>query len=364
MKYSEYIYSIDESLLIKRPEDEFVYDLYSPTGRRKYFDTRVGKEIKALHKYLKDNTFIGYLLSTKMAGKGSYANQLKEAIGDEYFEVISVGDLVRTAEREYLDDGEVKSSLYAYTLQNYRGLMSIDDVFRSLTKRSTSNLSVPTDFVLMLIKREIDRIGHKSIFIDGFPRSIDQVSFSLYLRDLVNYRNDPDCFIFINLPMTVVDVRIKDRIVCPVCRNSRNVEFNPTSIAKLDTVNNEIYFECDNPACIDKHIRMERKEGDEKGIELIKDRINTDLDVMDIARQMYGIPKIELSSSLETSNMDEYTFDYERTKSWKHKVINGKVVSTKQEYVFSEHGKTYCTVTPPWVVVNFIRYLAEFCGLQ
>jgi adenylate kinase family enzyme len=363
MELSDFKYSVDYSKLSPRPKLDQEYDIISPQGRRLYFNAVVGEEITALREFLKQNTFIGYLLAPKMAGKGTYTNMLKEVIGEGYFENISVGDLVRNAEKEYLETGEGDSPLYVYTTENYRGLMGLDDIFASLTNRSTAGLSVPTDFVLMLIKREIDKIGHKSIFIDGFPRSVDQVSYSLYMRDLVNYRDDPDCFILINLPVSVINARIKERRTCPVCRNSRNLELSLTSIIGYDEEKDEIYLGCDNPSCKEKGIRMERKEGDEKGIALIKDRIITDLQVMEMARKMYGIEKIELYNSVEASVADKYTYEFDRTAAYYHEYKDGKVVSTKKDFEVEDHGVKYVSMMPPWVVVQFIRELSRMFGL-
>lgn len=364
MELSDFKYTLDESILDLRSEDDTEYDLYTPQGRRLYFNSRVAEEITFLREYLSQNTFIGYMLGPKMAGKGTYTNQLKEILGEGYFENISVGDLVRDAEKEYLEQGEKNSELYKYTEKNYRGFLSLEEVFQSLTNRSTAKLSLPTEFVLMLVKRQIEKFGKKSIFIDGFPRNIDQVSFSLVMRDLVNFREDPDCFIFINLPIAVINARIKDRRTCPVCRNSRNIELNPTSIVKTDPETGDILLYCDNPGCVKDNIKMERKEGDEKGIDLIKDRVITDLQVMEMARKMYGIYKFELYNAVPFDSADKLTYSFERTYSFKHEIHGSEVISTKTEYIVEDHGKKYYSMLPPYVVVRFIKELAKMFGFQ
>src|SRR3989344_4540913 len=63
-----------------------------------------------------------------------------------------------------------------------------------------SNTLLPTEFILALVERKIDQIGRKAIFIDGFPRDLDQISYSLYFRSLIGYREDPAFFTFISLP--------------------------------------------------------------------------------------------------------------------------------------------------------------------
>ena len=47
------------------------FDLSSPNGRKKYFQAKVGDEIKAIKKFLNKNTFIAYWLGKKQAGKAN-----------------------------------------------------------------------------------------------------------------------------------------------------------------------------------------------------------------------------------------------------------------------------------------------------
>jgi hypothetical protein len=138
---------------------------------------------------------------------------------------------------------------------------------------------------------------------------------------------------------------------------------NPTSIVKADPETNEVYLECDNPECVSKHIRMESKEGDEKGIGLIKDRVINDFQVMEMAHKMYGIEKIELFNALDVETADKFSYDFERTKAFTHKIEGEKVISTNCEYIAEDHNKSYYSMFPPYVVVSFIRELAKVFGL-
>jgi hypothetical protein len=108
---------------------------------------------------------------------------------------------------------------------------------------------------------------------------------------------------------------------------------------------------------------MERKEGDEKGIGLIKDRVINDLQVMEMARKMYGIEKLELYNAHEISTADTFTYPYERTYSFTHTVKDGKVTSEQAEYIVTNHGRQYYSMLPPYVVVTLIKGLAKMFGL-
>ena len=47
------------------------FDLTGPAGRAKYFEAKVGDEIKHLKKYLENNNFIAYFLGKKNAEHGA-----------------------------------------------------------------------------------------------------------------------------------------------------------------------------------------------------------------------------------------------------------------------------------------------------
>ena len=79
------------------------FDLISLDGQKKYFEAKVGKEIGKLREFLKDNTFIAYLLGKKNSGKGTYSKILIELISPERIEHFSIGDMVRNVDEELAD---------------------------------------------------------------------------------------------------------------------------------------------------------------------------------------------------------------------------------------------------------------------
>ena len=183
------------------------FDLSSVEGRKEYFEAKVGSDIAKLRKFFDEGkTFIVYLLGKKNAGKGTYTKLLMEIFGKEKIAHLSVGDIVRDLHAEMEDEGK-KKELLDYLHQNYRGYITPEQALDALLGRDQKTL-LPNEFIMALVKREIDKIGKKTIFIDGFPRNLDQVSYSLFFKELVDYRTDPDVFIAIDIPEAVIDERM------------------------------------------------------------------------------------------------------------------------------------------------------------
>src|SRR3989338_299286 len=174
------------------------FDLSDPKERKEYFEAKAGPEIAKLKKYFENNTFVAYLLGKKNSGKGTYTKLMMEIFGKDKIGHISVGDLVRETHK-IVEDPAQKKELIEYLEQHYRGYISIEDAINALLGKNQKVL-LPTEFILTLVKREIDKMERKAVFLDGFPRDLDQIQYSLFFRDLVNYRTDPDIFVAINIP--------------------------------------------------------------------------------------------------------------------------------------------------------------------
>ena len=353
-------YKVDYTWVKTKNDDKKEYDLADPAMRRLYFNSKVGDEIQKLQQYLKNNSFIAYFLAPKMAGKGTYTAMLREVLGEDLIEHVSVGDIVRKYHKEFEEKGK-DSEVYNYMKENYRGFLDLEKVFEALVCRDTKSVSVPTEFVLSLIKMEIDKLGAKTIFLDGFPRKIDQISYSLYFRDLINHREDTDLFLLINLPMEIINQRIKSRMICPDCQTSRNLNLAPTTKVGCEG-EGCFYLICDNPSC--KEVRMVCKEGDELGIENIKDRIVDDLKLMEQARNMYGIEKIEMYNSLEKEKALDYVDDYELTKEYVFEKDNdGNVKKIEKPFSIEDNGKEYISLLPAPALIQLIKQLVVKLGL-
>ncbi len=360
-KLSDFKYEVDYKWVKTRiPGDKKEFDLSDPAQRKLYFAHKAGDEIHKLREFMKSNTFIVYMMAPKMAGKSTYLNLLREIVGEDAFETVSVGDQVRNAHEDYEKNGK-KSDVYKYCSKNYRGMMSLDDAFDALVGRSAAKL-LPTEFILTLIKMAIEKVGRKTIFLDGFPRSMDQVSYSLYFRELVDFRDDPDLFLLMHLPVAVIDARIKARRACPKCRDSRNLVLLPTKEFGYDEEEDEFYLMCDNPGC--EKTRLEPKEGDDKGIGTIENRLTTDLELMQQARKMHRIPKIELYNSVHKEKAAQLFEDYELTKESSYKVgADGIVTREEKSFVVKDHGEDFVSLHSAPVAIQLVRQLVNlFCA--
>lgn len=331
------------------------FDLNDPKVRKQYFELKAGDEIAKLRNYFKKgNTFIAYLLGKKNSGKGTYAKMFAEIVDPKSVEHFSIGDMIRGIDNE-LKDAKKKKELISFLEKNYRGWMPAEEIVAGLEKRSTSVL-LPTELILLLVKREIAKHPKKAIFIDGFPRDLDQMNFTLFFRDLVGYRDDPDIFVLIDVPEKVIDERIKYRRVCPKCQTSRSIKLLPTSKVGYDQKKKEFYLNCDNPACTGPVLVP--KEGDEKGIAPIKERLLKDGKLIEQAASLYGIPKVFLRNSIPKAVAKEYVDDYEITPEYGYEWDGKKAIVKEKPWVVMDDEKnpSYSLLPPP-VVVSLIKQM-------
>ena len=160
-----------------------VFDLTKKEEQTAYFEAKAGDEIKKLQNYLSESTFIAYLLGKKNAGKGTYSKMFAELVGTDRLNHFSVGDMVRGLD-EVLGDDAQKQELISFLEKEYRGFVPLSDIVASLENRDTKSL-LSTELILTLVKAEIAKHPRKAMFLDGFPRDFDQISYSLFFRDLV-----------------------------------------------------------------------------------------------------------------------------------------------------------------------------------
>ncbi len=343
-------------------EDSKKFDLTDFSQRQEYFELKAGDEIRKLREYLKENTFVAYLLGKKNSGKGTYAKMFKEVVSKDRIEHFSIGDMVRSFD-EVVNDKEKKKELVSFLEKNYRGFLPLGKIMESLENRSVKTL-LPSELVLALVKMEIAKKGKKALFIDGFPRDLDQVSYSLFFRDLIDYRQDPDVFVLIDVPESVIDERIKYRVICPLCQTSRNLKLLPTKKVEYDEKTGKFFLVCDNPEC--KGAKMVAKEGDELGIAPIKERLEKDEKLIAQAFSLYGIPKVMLRNSIPADKAGEIVNDYELTPeysyNWNAEAGRAEVLE-KPWQVLDDRGEPSYSLMPPPVVVSLIKQMAKALGL-
>jgi adenylate kinase family enzyme len=334
------------------------FNLSDPGERQEYFQAKAGREIKQLKEYFNNNTFIAYLLGKKNSGKGTYTKLMAEIFGADKIGHISVGDIVRSAHQDMMDEKK-KQEIMDFLHEHYRGYVSVDDALNALLSRDTKSL-LPTEFILTLVKKEIDSMPKKILFIDGFPRDLDQVSYSLYFRDLINYRDDPDIFIAIDIPEAVIDERMKNRVVCPKCQTPRSLKLLRTKQIGYDEDKKEFYLICDNPQC--EQSRMIAKEGDSLGIESIRDRLELDDKLIKKIFALHGVPKILLRNAIPTDKAAELVDDYELTPefSYEYNEKNKQVkIKEKPWIIKNDQGIDSYSLMAPAVVVSLIRQLSD-----
>jgi len=338
------------------------FNLLDPKEQKEYFQLKTGKEIEKLKRFFEKNTFVAYLLGKKNSGKGTYSKMFAQVIAPERIEHFSIGDMVRAVDEE-LKDEKKKKELINYLEENYRGHLSLEEIIAALENRSTKTL-LPTELVLTLVKREMETREKKTIFIDGFPRELDQIGFSLFFRDLIGHRDDPDIFILIDVPENVIDQRIRWRRVCPICQTSRNLKLIPTSKVGYDEKKQEFYLICDNENC--QGAIMQRKEGDDLGNEPIRERLKTDAKLIEDAFSLYGIPKILLRNSLPKKEAKKFVDNYEITPEyvleWDTKEKKVKI-SQKPWVVLDDEGVESFSLLPQPVVVSLIKQMVDVFNL-
>ena len=338
------------------------FDLSDPKSRQEYFEYKAGPEIKKLREYLKNNTFIAYLMGKKSSGKGTYAKMMAEIVDKDKIAHFSIGDMVRSFD-EVIRDKDKRKELVAFLEKNYRGFLPLEDIMKSFDNRSTKTL-LPTELILALAKREISKLGKKTIFLDGFPRDLDQVSYALFFRDLIGYREDADVFVLIDVPTTVIDERVKFRVICPLCQTSRNLKLLATKNVEYDAKDKKFHLICDNSSC--KGARMITKEGDEQGIEPIRARLEKDEMLVKEAYNLQGIPKVLLRNTIPVDKTKDIADDYEITPgyvyNWDEK--SKKAITTEQAWEIKDDAGTLSnSLMPPPVVVSMIKQLVKVLGI-
>jgi adenylate kinase family enzyme len=336
------------------------FDLTQPVERQKYFLAKAGTEIEKLKEYFRENTLVVYLMGKKNSGKGTYSKMLGEIIGPDMMDHFSIGDMIRRLD-EVVADPAKKAELEKNLEQTYRGYLPLKEIMASLESRSTNKL-LPTELILALVKLEIGKRPKKTLFIDGFPRDLDQVSYALFFRDLINYREDDDVFVLIDVPKTVIDERIKYRKICPNCQTSRNTKLLVTDRVRYDEKNG-YYMLCDNPECHD--VVMVSKEGDELGIEPIRERLEKDEILIGRAAELHGVKKVFLRNCIPVAQANELVDDYELTPEYVFSLDENKQVKVTEKpwQVKNDEGVESYSLLPPPVVLSLIKQLVEVLGL-
>jgi len=141
------------------------------------------------------------------------------------------------------------------------------------------------------------------------------------------------------------------------------LEFKEEKTTELtDEEKKEFYLFCDNPLC--GQARMVAKEGDNLGIEAIRDRIEIDDKVMRSLLTLEGVPKIYLRNAIPVEKAKDFVDDYELTPAYSYERVNGEVkVIEKPWVVKDDDGVPSYSLLPQAVAVSLIKQMVSVLGL-
>lgn len=336
------------------------FDLNSVSGRQAYFQAKVGPEIAKIKQYLESDTFVAFLLGKKNSGKGTYSKMFKETVSQEKVGHLSVGDIVRDVHEALETTPEAKENLMEFLEKSYRGFHSVEETIDLISGRNQSTL-ISSELILVLIKYELSKRSKQAVFIDGFPRALDQISYSLFLKEIIGYKDNPDFLVFINVPSSVIDERIKYRVICPICKTPRNTKLLATHKAGYDDKIGKFYLVCDEHG-----ERMMPKEGDSLGIEPIRRRLEVDNQIFNQLLKLTGVPKVYLRNSLPKDVALEYVDPYEITPEYYYErdAESGEVKILQRPWTIKDdEGVESYSLLPAAVVVALIKQTATVLGL-
>lgn len=341
----------------KLSSDSAKFDLTDLKQREEYFQHKAGDEIAQIKKYLAQNNFIAYFIGKKNSGKGTYSKLFAEVVGTDKAVHISVGDLVRDVSSDW--ENYSKNAQGKRAKELYRGYISFDEAVERLLSRSQSNL-LPTEFILALLRAKVEELEGKSLFLDGFPRDEDQISYALFFKQLIGRGDSNDMFILIDIPNNVINERIKYRVVCPVCKTPRNTKLLATKEVGFDEQKGEYFLMCDNPSC--SRTKMVGKEGDELGIEPIKDRLIKDEQIIEKIYNISGVDKVLLRNSVPEKEANQHYDTYEITPAYIYEkdLQTKKIVIKEAPWVVNDDREvpSYSLLPPP-VVVSLIKQISK-----
>ncbi|OHB24346.1 MAG: hypothetical protein A2542_01315 [Parcubacteria group bacterium RIFOXYD2_FULL_52_8] len=338
------------------------FNLEDPKGRKQYFQFKAGDEIADIRTYLKKGTFVAFMMGKKNSGKGTYTKLFAEQVGQDKVMHLSIGDVVRAAHKE-IETPKGRRALAQWLKENFRNLMSPDEAIAAIASRSTSSL-ISTELTLALVERAIGTLGtRKAVFVDGFPRGLDQVSFALYFRHIMGYRDDPDFFVFIDVPTSIIAARQAGRVICPVCQVPRHPKLLRTKEVGYDPKQKEFFLQCDNAGC--KGARMVKKEGDNLGEQELKKRLLVDEEIMRQLMSLQGVDKVLVRNSVPVAEAKAKIDAYEITPSYEYALgEKGEVAISERPWVVKDdEGVDSYSLLPVAPVLSMIKQIHKVLGL-
>jgi len=158
----------------------------------------------------------------------------------------------------------------------------------------------------------------------------------------------------------VIDARIKNRVICPICKVPRSPRLAPTKHVGYDGSAKLFYLMCDNPAC--NKARMVGKEGDELGIEPIRQRLEVDDTIFKRLLGLHGIPKVYLRNAIPVDVAKEFVDDYEITPAYSYKKdeTTGEIRVIEEPWTIQDDdGVPSYSLLPASVALSLIKQVAK-----
>jgi len=278
---------------------------------------------------------------------------------DGAIEHISVGDLYRDALR-LSHDPEGQNELKKIFQTYYHGSEPPEKLIQILSNADIKTL-LPTDLILSLLENAIANKQGKSIIIDGFPRTLDQVEVALQMKNDFAARGKPAVFVEINCPDAVLIERQKTRRVCPQCGDPKGMKLLLTDKIEYDEESDEFHLICNNPEC--GWARMVKKQGDDKAFEEVQRRNQLMVELMkevrDKAKEHHIIVRnaVPVEEAHRDHDMDDFTTAAELSYNKDKK----EVVRTHSHWkVRNDEGKESYSRWPEAVVAEMIAKLSDW----
>ena len=109
---------------------------------------------------------------------------------------------------------------------------------------------------------------------------------------------------------------------------------------------------------------MHGKEGDEMGIESIRDRLELDDKLIAKIFSLHGIQKGLIRNAVPVEKAKDFVDDYELTPAYSYERVNGEVkVIEKPWVVKDDDGVPSYSLLPQAVAVSLIKQMVSVLGL-
>ncbi len=330
-----------------------------PRDVKKLFRERLGEKFEKFVKFSGEKNFVAFFLAKKNAGKGTYSHILMD-LTDGKIEHISVGDLYRDAVR-MSEDHEGKKELEQIFANYYHG-KETPHALISMLQGHEFKKSLPTDLVLSLLENAIAQKEGKSVIVDGFPRTLDQVEIAMQMKNDFEAKGRPALFVEINCPDSVLTERTAHRRTCPKCGEPRNVKLLLTEQVEYDESTGEFYLICDKASC--GGARMVAKQGDDKGASEVQERNKIMVELMKEVRDKAKEHHLVVRNAVPVEeahrnghDMDDFTTAAELSYNKGSKKVERKHSHWK---IQDDEGKESYSRWPEAVVVEMIEKLSEW----